>query len=423
MPQLASLIDLFKTFPSGTDAIFEPLMRRVINANFRLGKTEHAASLITLATNNHLPVVLRVEALQALADWPQPPGRDRIVGLWRPLPPRDARSASIPLRVELGTILRNSPDAVGIAAIRAAGKLSIDTAAPTFFTLLAAPKLSSAVRSAALTALADLKDKKLPDAIKLALSDKDDALRKEAIRLQAAIAPADSVAQAIGSLETGSVQEKQSAFMALASLKEERADAVFARWLDNLLAGTVPKELQLDLLSAASRRLAPVIQAKLQKYEAARDKNDPLAGYAEALYGGDAQAGKQIFFERQDVACFRCHKISGEGGEIGPELTGIGGKQSRPYLLESLIFPNKQIAPGFGSLLVTMKNGTTYAGLLKSEAGNDLVLNSPEDGLLKLKKTDIQSREPGLSAMPEALASILSKRELRDLVEFLASSK
>jgi quinoprotein glucose dehydrogenase len=106
-------------------------MRRVINANFRLGKTEHAVSLVTLAANNHLPPALRAEALQALGDWAQPPDRDRIVGLWRPLPPRERRSASIPLQVELDQILRTAPDAVGIAAIRAAGKLSIDAAAPT----------------------------------------------------------------------------------------------------------------------------------------------------------------------------------------------------------------------------------------------------------------------------------------------------
>jgi quinoprotein glucose dehydrogenase len=271
--------------------------------------------------------------------------------------------------------------------------------------------------------IADLKDKKLPNALKLALRDKDEALRKEAIRLRAALAPADAIAPLIGSLETGSVQEQQSALMALAGLKEERVDAIVAQWLDKLLAGTIAKELQLDLLNAASHRAAPVIQAKLQKYKAARKKDDPLAGYAETLFGGDAQAGKQIFFDRQDVACFRCHKLNGEGGEVGPELTGIGGKQSRQYLLEALIYPNKQITPGFGSLLVTMKDGRTFAGLLKSEAGDDLVLNSPEDGIVKLKKADIQSREKGLSAMPEALTSILSKKELRDLIEFLASSK
>jgi quinoprotein glucose dehydrogenase len=108
---------------------------------------------------------------------------------------------------------------------------------------------------------------------------------------------------------------------------------------------------------------------------------------------------------------------------VGPDLTGIGTRKPREYILESIVFPNKQIAAGFESLLVTMKNGTVYAGLLKAENDSEMELNSPEDGLLKLKKAEIQSRERGLSAMPEEFRQILSKSDLRNLVEFLSSLK
>ena len=70
-----------------------------------------------------------------------------------------------------------------------------------------------------------------------------------------------------------------------------------------------------------------------------------------------------------------------------------------------------------------MKSGTTYAGVVKSETATELELNSPEDGLLKLKKDNIQTRERGPSAMPEELRQILTKREVRDLVEFLTNLK
>jgi hypothetical protein len=50
-------------------------------------------------------------------------------------------------------------------------------------------------------------------------------------------------------------------------------------------------------------------------------------------------------------------------------------------------------------------------------------LNSPEDGLVKINKTDIKSRGKDLSAMPEELRQVLSKHDLRDLVEFLATLK
>jgi quinoprotein glucose dehydrogenase len=68
-----------------------------------------------------------------------------------------------------------------------------------------------------------------------------------------------------------------------------------------------------------------------------------------------------------------------------------------------------------------MNNQTTYAGVLKSETAAVLELNSLEDGPLKLNKADIKRRERGLSAMPEEARQILSKRDIRDLVEFLAT--
>lgn len=149
-----------------------------------------------------------------------------------------------------------------------------------------------------------------------------------------------------------------------------------------------------------------------------------VAGVAAGVLArGDAAAGKTIFIENQQIACFRCHKINGEGGDVGPDLTGLGERKGREYLIESIVQPNKQVAAGFESVLLTMKGGVELAGLVKSETDTDLVLNSPEDGIMTLKKADIQARQRGLSAMPEELVTYLNKRELRDIIEFLATTK
>jgi quinoprotein glucose dehydrogenase len=60
---------------------------------------------------------------------------------------------------------------------------------------------------------------------------------------------------------------------------------------------------------------------------------------------------------------------------------------------------------------------------VKSEDSNNLVLNSPEDGIVTIKKSDIKSRNVGLSPMPEGMAAILGRKDLRDLIEFLATQK
>jgi quinoprotein glucose dehydrogenase len=197
-------------------------------------------------------------------------------------------------------------------------------------------------------------------------------------------------------------------------------------WLDKLLVGQVVKELRLDVLEAVRKNqtalTSPVVKEKLAKYETTRDQRDALAKWRECLYGGNAEEGKKTFLERQDAACLRCHKINGEGGEVGPDLAGLGQRQTREFILESILFPNAKISPGFESVLISMKDGASWAGVVKSENDTQLVVNSPEDGLLTLKKADIQKRDRGLSAMPEGMAEMLSKQDLRNLVEFLATT-
>jgi quinoprotein glucose dehydrogenase len=73
--------------------------------------------------------------------------------------------------------------------------------------------------------------------------------------------------------------------------------------------------------------------------------------------------------------------------------------------------------------MVTLKNDDSYAGVFKSENENELVLNTPQTGLVKIKKKDIETRQKSLSPMPEGMAQILNRRDLRDLLAFLSTMK
>jgi quinoprotein glucose dehydrogenase len=415
LSQLASLISR----PDQPPAV----MRRALHANYRLGKLENAMALTEFAAQPSASEALRAEALDLLGRWPNPPLRDPVVGLWRPLAPREGRPASIALRSELPKILQTAPDEVRVAAAQTAVLLDISQVNPILFELLKNAKLSPALRLESFKALAALKDARFTEAVKIASSDENELLRKEALRWQAQLQPTDALSQVAVSLEKGSAAEQQAALTTVASMNSPVAETILLAWLDKLIAGQIPKELQLDLVEAATKRSGPAIKAKLAEFESRRAKDDPLAAHRETLFGGDAQAGKRIFFERADAACLRCHKINGEGGEVGPELKGIGSKMTREYLLESILLPNKDIATGYETIVVTSKNGNGFAGRLKYETEKELVLMSPEDGLVVLAKNQIQSRERGLSAMPAELGTMFSKRELRDLIEFLASLK
>jgi len=178
----------------------------------------------------------------------------------------------------------------------------------------------------------------------------------------------------------------------------------------------------MEILEAAAKRSDPLIKAQLQKYNARRAK-DVMANHAETLAGGDAELGKKIFVERQDVQCLRCHQINGSGGVVGPDLTGVGKRLSREELLESILLPNNKISKGFENLVIKMADGKTHVGMLKKEDAENVFIESPEDGMLKVPKAEIADLNLGLSSMPPEIATQLSKRDLRNLIEFLATQK
>ncbi len=403
-------------------------LRRALNAHFRLGQPTNALALAAFAARADASESLRVEALEMLADWPQPSSRDKITGLWRPLAPREAKPAADAFRPAATALLAANGTAIPVAALATMEKLTLTDLAPSLLALVKSAAAPAEVRAAALRTLHHSSfiphtSSLAAEALKLALTDKSETLRKEASRLSAAGGGADAIARLSATLQTGTLGERQSALQSLAGLKGKEADDALRKALTQLLEGKLAKELHLDVLEAAAKRTSPSIKERLAQFEAKRDAKDPLAKWRECLTGGDAKAGRVLFHERQEAACARCHKLAGVGGDVGPDLAGLTAKRGREYVLESIVLPNRVIAPGFESLLVVMKNGQSFAGLVKGETGDELTLNSPEDGLLKLKKSDIAKRTPALSPMPESLIEVLTKREIRDLVEFLATEK
>jgi quinoprotein glucose dehydrogenase len=205
-------------------------------------------------------------------------------------------------------------------------------------------------------------------------------------------------------------------------MAEPAAAAVLEQYLDRLLAGKLPTELHLEVLEAAAKRPEEGVKTRLAKVQASYSPTEPLAAYKFALAGGSAADGRKVFMEKAEASCIRCHKVNNDGAEVGPVLTGVGKRQTREYLLESIVDPNAKIAAGFETVIVTLKDGTVHAGILKAESDSELSLMQPTGVLEKLQKAQIKSRERGPSGMP-ALAMILSKKDVRDLVEYLSSLK
>ena len=402
-------------------------MLRAINATFRLGTPAHAAALATYAARADAPAFLRAEALTQLAHWPAPPQRDRIVGVYRPFAEktREAAPATAALAPVLPALLAvDAPVTVQTAALKAAEKLELRSAADTFFAIVGDPAQSPGARTAALNALKHFQDPRLAAAVKIAGDSKAAELRGAALPLIAGLSP-DAAAPVIKSLiVNGSIAEQRTALAALAVLKHPEADALMVGQLDRLAAGQINASVQLELIEAATTRATPAVQAALATREDALAKNlDPLAPFRGALRGGNAKNGAEIFHNQPVMACVKCHAIGGQGGAAGPELGDIGPKYPREYLLESIIKPNAHIAPGFDTVAVTLKSGGVAVGTVGAETATTLTLKPVEGAPVEIQKSNIAQRDTAPSSMPEIYATILTKSEIRDVVEYLANQR
>ena len=417
-PALAALI----TQPLTDEAI----LFRVLNAHFRLGQPANAAALAAYAANVAAPAKLRGEAIAQLANWPTPPARDRVVGLFRPLTPAtrpaaDAAAALTPLLA--GLLNTTTPTIIQTAVLNAIDSLEIKSAADTLFAVLKDPNQPSANRAAALRALDKLKDPRIPEAVKIASDLNAPLMRQAALPISARLSPEAAAPVLANLIAKGTPSEKKTAYRALGTLQHPSAGTVLAAQLGALAEGKVPAAVQLDLLNAAALRHEPAIKTLLASRDAALAKNpDPLAPFQVALQGGDRARGEKIFNNQPVLACVRCHKIGTEsGGEAGPNLAEIGAKNDRAALLESILKPNAKISTGYDTIVLTLKSGGSAAGIVASETADSLTLRTTDNQLVAVQKANIAKRDSAPSGMPEIYGAILTKSEIRDLVEYLST--
>jgi putative heme-binding domain-containing protein len=137
----------------------------------------------------------------------------------------------------------------------------------------------------------------------------------------------------------------------------------------------------------------------------------------EALKSGDPSAGRAIFAK----TCMQCHTLYGEGGKVGPDITGAN-RQDIDYLMVNINDPSAVIAKDYMVSLVYMKDDDAFTGIVTKEDDSTVSLTT-ESGVQVLQKSDIKEiRHSELSMMPEGLLTPLSKKELIDLVSYLRTT-
>jgi putative heme-binding domain-containing protein len=134
---------------------------------------------------------------------------------------------------------------------------------------------------------------------------------------------------------------------------------------------------------------------------------------------GDPARGEKIF-RRETMSCTSCHSIGGAGGKVGPDLTSIGASAQIDYLIESVLYPNKQIKEGYHAISLETKDDQELSGILVRENNDELVLRDVTNKEISVPKNNVKTRRMGGSLMPSGLTDNLTTAEKIDLFRFLS---
>jgi putative heme-binding domain-containing protein len=205
-----------------------------------------------------------------------------------------------------------------------------------------------------------------------------------------------------------------------------------SKWSRALLAGLDKKVVDPQDVSATARRALARSEDSTVRDHADRvlghyrptgaDKLKLIAERRKVVLSGepDVKAG----YEVAKRACFVCHKLYGEGADVGPDLTGVG-RSTLDALLHNIIDPNEVIGNGFENTEVELKNGSTVSGRIVEDTPTRLKLlaSGPTEHIIARSDIAVENGKPKirtseLSLMPEALEQ-MSDADFRNMVWYL----
>lgn len=414
LPQLAQSL-------KNTSFKNEAFLRRAINANLRVAQPENLDILIEYAKNTDAPAAMRAEAIATLSTWGNPSPLDRVDGRYRGTFERDIAPVIAAMEPVINALLDQDP-VIQIATMEATGKLQITQADASLMRLVKSGT-TPVVRKSALEALAATQSESVSEALAIAINDQEAEVRSAALTIlpDSDIEENQAVTFFAKLLGSGTAQEQQSILNALGDYKGQLAVNALQNALSDMRSGKAAPAVQLDIIEAIEKQGNAGLLTQLQSYQESK-ASDPISQNIELLEGGNTDRGWDVFYQHEAAQCVRCHSIFELGGNAGPNLKGVAGRLTKKELLESIIDPSTQLAAGFGVVLIDLKNGEKVNGTLMQETGTTLTIKPGQEESIVILKSDIAQRRNMPSSMP-AMGTLLTKREIRDVLAFISGLK
>jgi putative membrane-bound dehydrogenase-like protein len=268
-----------------------------------------------------------------------------------------------------------------LAALRVLARLEAAAAQPVLLTLLL-PAQPPELQSAAVEASAELADAQFAEALFAPWSQYARATRQQLLQS----APHSAAL-------TGAC---------LAAVEERRIS---------------PLEFDPATRQALRRHKSPAIKMRVEKFwQENADREAVVHHFRPALdLPGDRQRGAATFAK----SCLICHTVQGQGGNVGPDLSGIQ-THTKETLLVEILDPSRQVLPDYLSYTCLTTQGDTVTGCIVAETAASVTLRRPGQPDLTVPRQQIQElKADGASLMPDGLEAGLSMQDMADLLEFL----
>lgn len=245
--------------------------------------------------------------------------------------------------------------------------------------IAADPRQSTNLRAEAVAGLATLAEQNADLLYQLA-GNKERAVREEALRCLRSIQHTPQQVQTLKGLAVKYPESK-----------------------DLLEAALNPKSL------SAGRPALTDTQAWLQALKAVPVPADP-------------ESGRRIFHHGRLANCAHCHRHGGRGNVVGPDLSSLGNKQDRTWLLKSILEPSREMAPEYQPRTIILTDGRTFTGIRLRSYVKETIRDANGQNRT-FDRSDVEAMiESPVSFMPSGLVHSLTDRELKDLIAFLESN-
>jgi putative heme-binding domain-containing protein len=284
--------------------------------------------------------------------------------------------------------------------------------------LLIDTSLSSVKRKRALLALVEIKDLKLPALLIDLLND--ETLQQPAVLALAAFDKPEISTAILSHLPKLKLKVQHDALSTMASR---------LTYATELMAAIDNQSVDAELLSAdVVRQLRahndPKINRQLERFwgisrSSSVAKLDEIKKYKRIVEMGNSDLSNlsngRVMFNR---VCASCHKLYGEGGEIGPDLTGSDRKNLH-YILSNVIDPNAEIPNDYRTAIIRMKDNRVLIGVVRSREPKRITVVTPSEVIFLPKRDVTKIDSQNYSIMPEGLIRVFKDQELRDLISYL----